>query len=241
MASKAVDFIPFPLQPLTPGYLVNLIGRGGSFLFKFPFIPREEKFFGLFEQSAQNAVRAAQELKRMVDTWEDVERSVTAITELEHEGDSITHQIMAQLHRTFVTPFDREDIASLGHVLDDVTDFIHAAANAMLLYKVDYPSQRAKELADIIVQAAAEVARAVPHLRRRGAQLRQVLPICVEINRLENMADRAYRSALAELFDGSADMAQVIKWRDIYQHMESATDRCEDVADVLEGVALKHA
>ena len=210
-------------------------------MFKFPFVPKEEKFFGLFEQGAQNMVRASRELKRMVDTWEDVEQSVAVITELEHEGDSITHQIMAQLHRTFVTPFDREDIALLGHVLDDVTDFIHAAADAMLLYKVDYPSQRAKELADIIVQAAAEVERAVPHLRRRGAQLRQVLPICVEINRLENMADRVYRSALAELFDDTVNMAQVIKWREIYEHMESATDRCEDVADVLEGVALKHA
>jgi len=210
-------------------------------LFKFPFIPREEKFFGLFEQSAQNMVRAAQELKRMIDTWENVEERVFVITELEHQGDIITHQIIAQLHRTFVTPFDREDIASLAHVLDDVTDFIHAAADAMLIYKINQPSQRAKELADIIVDAAAEVERAMPYLRRHGAELRQVLPLCVEINRLENAADRVYRSALAELFDDTVDIAQVIKWREIYEQMESATDRCEDVANVLEGVALKHA
>jgi predicted phosphate transport protein (TIGR00153 family) len=210
-------------------------------LFKFPFTPREQKFFDLFEQSTQNMVRAAQELKRMVDTWDNAGERLTVITELEHQGDTITHQIMAQLHRTFVTPFDREDIALMAHSLDDVTDFIHAAADAMLIYRIDRPSQRAKELADIIVQAATEVERAVPYLRRRGAELKQALPLCVEINRLENVADRIYRSALAELFDDSADMAQVIKWREIYGYMESATDRCEDVADVLEGVALKHA
>ena len=208
-------------------------------MFKFPFIPREEKFFELFEEGAHNAVKAAQRLKELVNTWENVEGRVSEITELEHEGDRITHQIMAQLHRTFVTPFDREDIALLAHSLDDVTDFIHAASDAMLIYKIDRPSQRAKELADIIVQAAAEVERALPQLRRR-AQLKQVLERCVEINRLENMADRVFRSAVGELFDDSTDIAHVIKWREIYEHMESATDRCEDVANVLEGVALKH-
>ncbi len=210
-------------------------------MFKLHLIPREEKFFALFEQSAQNILKAAQVLKEMVDTWEDVEKRVGQITELEHEGDTITHQIMAQLHRTFVTPFDREDIALLAHTLDDVTDFIHAASDAMLLYKVDCPGQRAKELADIIVEAATEVERAMPRLRGRGAELKQILTRCVEINRLENMADRVFRSAMAELFDDSPDIAHVVKWREIYEHMESATDRCEDVANVLEGVALKHA
>jgi len=176
----------------------------------------------------------------MVDTWQNVEGIVAEITELEHVGDTITHQIMAQLHRTFVTPFDREDIAQLAHTLDDVTDFIHAAADAMFLYKVDSPSQRAKELADIIVQATAEVERAIPQLRRR-AELKQILTKCVEINRLENMADRVFRSAMAELFGDSTDIAHVIKWREIYEHMESATDRCEDVSNVLEGVALRYA
>jgi predicted phosphate transport protein (TIGR00153 family) len=208
-------------------------------VFKFPFIPRQEKFFDLFEQSAQNVVKAAHKLKSMVDTWENVEEKVGEITKLEHEGDTITHQIMAQSHRTFVTPFDREDIALLAHVLDDVTDFIHAAADAMLLYRVDSPSQRARELVDIIVQAAAEVERAVPQLRHH-AELKQILPRCVEINRLENKADRVFRSAMAELFNDSTDFAYVIKWREIYEHMEAATDRCEDVANVLEGVALKH-
>jgi len=209
-------------------------------VFKFPFIPREEKFFDLFEEGARNMVKASQVLREMIDTWEFVGGRVAEITELEHQGDTITHQIMAQLNRTFVTPFDREDIALLAHTMDDVTDFIHATADAMLIYKVEKPTRRAKELADIIVQATVEVERAAPHLRHR-AELKRIPEYCVEINRLENMADRVFRSAMAELFDDTTDIAQIIKWREIYEHMESATDRCEDVADVLEGVALKHA
>jgi len=209
-------------------------------VFRFLFIPREEKFFDLFEASAQNMVVAARKLKEMVDTWDNVEGRVSEITELEHNGDMTTHQIMAQVHRTFVTPFDREDIALLAHSLDDVTDFIQAAADTMLVYKVDRPSQRAKELADIIYQATVEVSKAVPKLRDR-TELKEVLGQCVEINRLENMADRIFRSALGELFTDTTDIAHIIKWREIYEQMEGATDRCEDVADVLEGVALKHA
>ena len=209
-------------------------------MFKFPFIPREEKFFRLFEDDARNMVKTAEELKCLIDSWENVEERVDAITELEHQGDSVTHHIMAQLHRTFVTPFDREDIALLANSIDDVVDFIHSTADAMLLYKIEQPSQRAKELADILVQATAEVEKALLLLEHH-AQLKQILERCVEINRLENMADRVFRSAMAELFDDSADIAYIIKWREIYEHMESATDRCEDVADVLEGIALKHA
>lgn len=208
-------------------------------MLKFPFIPQEKKFYELFEESAHNAVKTAQSLKKLVDTWHNVEIMIGEITELEHEGDRITHQIMKELNRTFVTPFDREDIASLAHSLDDVTDFIHAAADAMLIYRIDQPTERAKELAETIVQAAAEIERAVPQLRHR-AQLKQVLERCVEINRLENVADKVFRAAMAELFDDSKDFAHVIKWREIYEHMESATDRCEDVANVLEGVAIKN-
>jgi len=207
---------------------------------KFSLIPREGKFFLLFEQMAKIIVMAAQELKKLVDTWEDVEKNVAVINEIEHEGDTTTHQIMFQLNRTFVTPFDREDIAMLANALDDVIDLIHAAADTMLLYKVNPPGQRAKELADIVLQIANEVQRAIPLLRQRG-DLQKVLSFCVEINRLENVADKIFRAALTELFDDTTNIAEVIKWREIYQQMESATDKCEDVANVLEGVALKHA
>jgi len=220
---------------------MSLVGKGGVLaLSKFSFMPRNEKFFDLFEESARNMVKAARGLQELVETWNNIEGRIAEITELEHQGDSITHQIVAQLNRTFVTPFDREDIALLAHTMDDITDFIHAAADAMFIYKIDRPSQRAKELADIIVQGAAEVEKAMPQLRNR-AGLKRMPEHCVEMNRLENLADRVYRAAIAELFDGVLDITQVIKWREIYEHMESATDRCEDVANVLEGVALKHA
>ena len=207
---------------------------------RMPFIPKELKFFDLHEASARNIVQAAQALKEMIESWQFIDSRAAEITEMEHQGDTITHQIISLLHRTFVTPYDREDIALLAHTMDDVIDFIHAAADAMFIYKIKEPTERAKELADIILQGANEMEKAVAGMRRRS-QLKMVQERCVEINRLENMADRVYRAAMAELFENTDNIAEIIKWREIYGHMESATDRCEDVANVLEGVALKHA
>jgi uncharacterized protein len=209
-------------------------------LFKLSLIPREKKFFALFEQGTQNAVKISQQLKDLVYIWENVKERVGVINDLEHQGDAITHQIFEQLHRTIITPFDREDIALLAHSLDDVIDFIHAAADAMLLYKVERPTHRAKEMVDIVVQAVGEVERAVSEIHDRIGR-KQLLNRCVEINRLENMGDSVFRSAMAELFDNSADFAGIIKWREIYKHMESVIDRCEDIANILEGVAIKYA
>ena len=196
-------------------------------MFKFPLIPREKKFFALFEQDAQNAAQIAQQLKDMVYIWENVKERVGVINDIEHQGDAITHQIFDQLHCSVITPFDREDIVLLAHSLDDVADFIHAAADAMLLYKVERPTNRAKELAEIVVKAVAEVEKAVSEMHDRIGQ-KQLLKRCIEINRLGNLGDRAYRSAMAELFDDSVDFASLIKWREIYNHMESVIDRCED-------------
>ncbi len=209
-------------------------------LFKFSFVPREKKFFALFEQSAQNAVRTAQQLRDMAYTWENVKERVEVITDLEHEGDAITHQIMAQLRTTFITPLDREDIALLANSLDNVTDFIHAAADTMWLYKIERPTEIAKELSEIIVQTAAEIEKAILEMHGR-LDRQQILRHCVEINRLENVGDSIYRSAMAELFADSRDAVYLIKWREIYDHLECAIDSCEDVADVLESVALKYA
>jgi len=203
-------------------------------------MPRENKFFDLFEASAKNMVRAAQQLKRLIDVWDNVGARVSEITELEHEGDTITHRVMQELYSTFVTPFDREDIALLANTIDDVVDRIRDAADAMHIYKVKRPDQNAKELSNILVRAAIEVEQVIPQLRDRS-KLVQIPERCVEINRLENMGDRIYRQAMAELFADTSDIAEIIKWREIYESMESATDRCEDVANVLEGVALKNA
>jgi uncharacterized protein len=207
---------------------------------RFPFMPREQKFFDLFEAGAKNLIKASKALKDMLDSWQFLDSRMAEITELEHDGDTITHQIISLLHRTFVTPFDREDIALLAHTMDDVIDFIHSAADAMFIYKIKHPTDRAKELADVILMATVELDKAIANLRHKN-EFKKMLETCVEINRLENAADRIYRAAIGELFENTADMVEIIKWREIYEHMETATDRCEDVADALEGVALKNA
>jgi hypothetical protein len=212
---------------------------GGRTMLRF-LMPREHAYFDLFESSARNIVKAAEKLQELVCNWENVETIVNEITEIEHAGDTCTHQIIERLNRTFVTPFDREDIALLAHSLDDITDFIQSAADYMFIYKVDRPGQKAMELADILVQSAIEVSKTLPYLRR-PSESKPILEHCVEINRLENVADRIFRAAIGELFDDTRDIPRIIKWREIYEHMETATDRCEDVANVIEGVALKHA
>ncbi|MGD0355144.1 MAG: DUF47 family protein [Dehalococcoidia bacterium] len=208
---------------------------------KFSLMPRDDKFFDLFEAGVTNMVKAAESLKELICNWEDIEHKVEELIKIEHQGDTITHEIMFQLNRSFITPFDREDIGLLAHSLDDVTDLIQAAADSMLLYKVKRPGKRAQELADTLVLITSEVVQVMPLLRKHNANLEKILTSCVEINRLENLADTIYRSALSELFVDATEIADVIKWREIYEHMEGAIDMCEDVANVLESVALKHA
>ena len=207
---------------------------------RFSLFPKNDRFFDLFEESARNFVTAAGLLKELMDKCEDVEEMVRQITELEHYGDTVTHLIMAELHGTFVTPIDREDIAQLAQRMDDVMDFIDAAAMRMMLYDITKPTERAKELADIVVRVTSETSKAIPRLRRRS-DLSHMREHCIEINRLENEADDVRRAALAELFRDKVELAEVIKWREIYEHMEDAVDRCEDIADILEGVMIKRA
>jgi len=207
---------------------------------RFSIFPKNERFFDLFEESARNFVTAAGLLNELMDKCEDVEEMVRQITELEHHGDTITHLIMAELHGTFVTPIDREDIAQLAQRMDDVMDSIDAAAMRMMLYDITKPTKRAKELADILVRVTSETSKAIPRLRR-SSELSHMREHCIEINRLENEADDVRRSALAELFRDRVELAEVIKWREIYEHMENAVDRCEDIADILEGVMIKRA
>jgi predicted phosphate transport protein (TIGR00153 family) len=209
-------------------------------LFKFSFFPKEAAFFTLFRKGAGISVKVAEQLQDMLYKWDDPEGSLKAISQLEHEGDTVTHEIIAMLHRTLITPFDREDIALLAHSLDDVTDFIEASVDAMILYKVNGPTDRAKELSNVMVDICKEVERAVTEIEQ-SINLKKMLDRCIEINRLENVADKIYRAALADLFSDQKDMAFIIKWREIYEYMESAIDSCEDIANVLEGVALKYA
>jgi hypothetical protein len=193
----------------------------------------------LFEKSVANVAAAAKELANLFEDYTNVPQKVARVVELEHRGDFITHQIIEQLHRSFLTPLDREDITLLAGRLDDVMDFIEDAANAMLIYKIEKPTIRAREQAAILVAMAEELVKAIPCLRNRSKN-KQILEYCIEINRLENEADAVMRFALVELFDGMPPY-DVIKWREIYQHLENAADRGEDVANVLEGVVLKNA
>jgi len=199
------------------------------------------EFYDLFEQETANLVTAAEKLVDLFEHYEDVEAKAKQLKDLEHEGDIITHEIIQRLHRTFVTPIDREDITLLAQSLDDVMDFIEAAGRTAHLYSIAQPTERAQELARIVARIAYKLCEVMPRLRHRD-QFPWILKQCVEINTLENEADDVHHAALAELFEVChLDACEVIKWREIYEHLENATDRGEDVANVLEGIVLKHA
>jgi predicted phosphate transport protein (TIGR00153 family) len=208
---------------------------------RFSFIPRDMEFYDMFDEGTKNLVVAAEKLVDFFENYENVEEKAKELKDLEHRGDVITHEIIARVHRSFVTPIDREDITLLAHSLDDVMDFIEAAGRTACLYHIGVPTERSRELARIVLKMARKLNEVVPRLRRRD-QFTWILKQCVDINTLENDADEVQHAALAELFEVcSADTCGVIKWREIYDHLESATDRGEDVANVLEGIVLKHA
>ncbi len=207
---------------------------------KFLLTPRDTKFYDLFEEDTANLVEAGEKLVDLFDNYVDVEAKARYLKELETKGDTITHRIIQRLHSTFVTPIDREDIALLAHTLDDVMDFMEAAGRTAFLYHITEPTERARELTSIVARIAYKLNDVVPRLRRRD-QFPRILEECVEMNSLENEADDVHHAAQAELFDACTDVGEVIKWREIYQHLENATDRGEDVANVLEGIVLKHA
>jgi uncharacterized protein Yka (UPF0111/DUF47 family) len=206
----------------------------------FSLIPREVKFFPLYTESANQAVAASRLLKELVDNCTDVAEKAAKITEVEQTNGSLTHDIIAMIHKTFVTPFDREDMAQLANSLHDVIDFVEASAVAMHLYRAECPVGKARDLADSIVRCCEKVRDAVSLLGNKK-EYQKILDDCKQIHELESEADGIFRSARAELFDNTLDMAFVIKWHEIYQLMEDATDRCEDVSDVLEEVVLKNA
>jgi predicted phosphate transport protein (TIGR00153 family) len=198
------------------------------------------EFYDLFEQETANLVVAAEKLVDLFDNYENVEAKAKELKDLEHRGDVITHQIIARVHRSFVTPIDSEDITLLAHSLDDVMDFIEAAGRTAWLYHIDQPTERARELARIVDKMARKLNEVMPQLRHRD-KFKWILKECVEINTLENEADDVQHAALAELFEACrTDACEVIKWRELYGHLEDATDRGEDVANVLEGVVLKY-
>ena len=207
---------------------------------RIPFLPKNERFYVLLHDGARNLVDAAESLSDLVSYYENLQMKSEHITELEHNGDTITHDIVNLLHKTFVTPIEREDIALLAERMDDVMDYIEGAATAMRIYKIAKPTERSREIADVVRLMTVKLEQAISHLREHR-HLRDILPYCVEVNRLENVADDLYRKAIAELFENESSAAEIIKWREVYEQLEQATDRAEDVANVLEGIVLRHA
>jgi hypothetical protein len=205
------------------------------------FIPKENRFFFLLHQSAMNIQQVAIKIQDLLNNFDNVEAKVQEIKDLENFGDDIIHDITRSLHRTFVTPIDREDILALAGSLDDVVDAIDEAAHYVMEYQIEEPTEHSRTLAAIIVQCADELVRAMSLLSTRGSKLRNILPIAIEINRLENVADKIAAQARNELFSEDFELKQVLKWRDIYDDLEQATDRAEDAADVLEGIVLKNS
>jgi predicted phosphate transport protein (TIGR00153 family) len=209
-------------------------------LAKLSFVPRDMKFYDLFEQETANLVIAGEKLVDLFNNYENVEAKAKELKDLEHKGDVITHEIIARVHRSFVTPIDSEDITLLAHSLDDVMDFIEAAGRTAWLYHIAQPTERARELARIVGKMTRKLNEVMPQLRHRD-KFKWILKECVEINTLENEADDVQHAALAELFEACrTDACEVIKWRELYGHLEDATDRGEDVANILEGVVLKY-
>lgn len=208
----------------------------------FRLFPREERFFGMFKEAAQNLAATADALLDLMLDYTEIETKVRRIKDLEHTGDRLTHEISDALSRAFVTPFDREDIARLAGALDDVVDYTEEAARRFFTYRIEAPTVLAEKLAHIIVGQARIIAEAVPLLEGlpRGERLQQCT---VELHRLENEADQLMDEALATLYDGVTDVPRLIlaeKWSDIYRVLEGATDRAEDVAAALGTIVVKH-
>ena len=206
---------------------------------RFQILPTEQRFFHLFEQHVRTLRQAASRLLALAEDFTDVEGKVAQLTETEHEADFITHELIDLARRSFTTPFDTEDITAMAGRMDDAVDAIQETADELILWKIERPTSAALELCRIIDKAAAELEAAVPDLRdRRGfARIRDHI---VEVNRYENDADRVGRQALRDLLAQRDDWFEVTRWKEIYEHLEAVTDRMEDVADVLEGIMVKH-
>ena len=203
-------------------------------------LPRETSFFDFFERHATLTVDGAKEFLSLATTGLNIANKTKRIKEIEHETDVVTHQCVEALHKTFITPIDRDDIHRLITKLDDIMDFVEAASERIALYEIKDMTPECKDLADVLVRATQEVQEALRGLRDMK-NAKAVLAKCIDINRLENEADGILRSAVARLFREEKDPITVIKWKEIYENLETATDRCEDVANIIEGVVLEHS
>jgi uncharacterized protein len=204
---------------------------------RLPFIPREEKFFELFVDDANNVLAGARLLVEFFRSYDQRERIASQLRDLERKGDGMSHDIGHKLEHTFVTPFDREDIHQLISRLDDVLDFIEEVADTCILFKIEAPIEAAVAQAEIIVQQCEELVRALEKLKG----FKNISPHWIEIHRLENEGDRIGRRAIADLFTNGTDAIHIIQWKDVHTLLEDTIDACEDVANVIERIVVKHA
>jgi predicted phosphate transport protein (TIGR00153 family) len=196
------------------------------------------KFFDMFVEMAGNLTTGARVLTELLADHADVPATVQRIKDIEHQGDDLTHTVLKKLNQTFITPFDREDIHRLASSVDDVLDFVNAAAERMLLYKITNPPKAAGQLAEIIVRQSEAIAAAMALLEK---DQEAVLAHCVKVNQFENEADAVCRAAIGELFDREKDPIRLIKIKELLEVLETATDKAEDAANVMEAVVLKSA
>ncbi|HEY2404968.1 MAG TPA: DUF47 family protein [Polyangiaceae bacterium] len=201
-------------------------------------LPKETSFYDFIESHAALTVDGAREFVSLVTSGANIEAKARRIKEIEHETDVITHRCVEALHKTLITPIDPDQIHRLITRMDDVMDFIEAASERIALYKLRDMTPEVRDLADVLLRASQDVLEACKQLRNLEDP-KVVLKKCVDINRLENEADTILRSAVARLFDEEKDPITIIKWKEIYEALESASDRCEDVANIIEGVVLE--
>jgi predicted phosphate transport protein (TIGR00153 family) len=204
------------------------------------FLPRETSFFDFFEQHAALTIEGTKEFLSMVTTGANIPAKCRRISDIEHETDTITHRCVEALHKTFITPIDRDQIHRLITRMDDIMDFVEAAAERIELYELTTMTADCRDLADALHRAAQQVEGAVRGLRTLK-EPQATLKLCIDINRLENETDAILRRSVARLFKDEKDPILIIKWKEIYENLESAADRCEDVANIIEGVILEHS
>jgi len=203
-------------------------------------IPKEEKFFDLFDELVNKIEEGGELFLDMVEHYEYSEPKIVKLKELEHEADVITHKTYEKMHKTFLTPIDREDIYDLVNKIDSILDMIEASAARMSLYKVKIPAKEIIEQAKILNKSIKKVKHIV-HAMRNMKNAKMIIDSCVEINTLENEGDIVMRMTMTRLFEQEKDPIELIKWKEIFERIEEAIDVCEDVANIVEGIVLKHA
>ncbi len=206
---------------------------------KLRLLPRDEQFFDLFEQATDVILAGADTLRQMLNDFGNAETYRAKIADLEHQGDAVIHKVMDKLNRTFVTPLDQEDIRALASRLDDIIDYTQAAAERLVLYQVTEPYPACVELVTVLLETVTEVKHVVGLLREMDSH-REILIGCIEINRLENTGDKIYREAMGRLFR-EGNLLELMRWKEIIEQIEQAIDECEDLADIVESIIVKHA